>query len=293
MTQWTLFGGVTIVVAVLVVLLARASARVLDAVDRDPEESDVESRDTVDAPLNSSPKPSTPIQGPRRDDVESEFESPPDDRPDLAGASAGPTRMDLSTRALYANVAFSHALFAAILLAAIYLNDVPSVALGVTADAWSTGWPAVGVGIALGLVLAFANTLAVGLARAFGADPSERLRELLAPDSRVGWATLLVVVLPIIAIFEELLFRAALIGGFATWLDVSAWLLVVLSSVAFGIGHVTQGRLGVVVTGVLGVALGTAFVVTNSLIVVIVAHYVINAVEFVVGEGLEWEPFGT
>jgi hypothetical protein len=41
----------------------------------------------------------------------------------------------------------------------------------------------------------------------------------------------------------------------------------------------------------LGAALGAVFVLTNSLLAVVVAHYLVNAVEFVVGEGLEWRPF--
>jgi membrane protease YdiL (CAAX protease family) len=44
------------------------------------------------------------------------------------------------------------------------------------------------------------------------------------------------------------------------------------------------------VTGALGFVLAAAFVVTGSLLSVIVAHYLVNALEFVVHEGLgvEW-----
>ena len=129
-------------------------------------------------------------------------------------------------------------------------------------------------------------------AEALEADPSERLRELLAPETLRGWVLLLVVVLPAIAGFEELLFRAALVGGFAAGFGVSPWLLAVPSSVAFAAGHGAQGRLGVLVTGLLGFALAAAFVLTDSLLVVVVAHYAVNAVEFVAVEGLELRPFG-
>ena len=53
-----------------------------------------------------------------------------------------------------------------------------------------------------------------------------------------------------------------------------------------------KGRLGVVVTGLLGFALAAAFVLTDSLLVVVVAHYVVNAVEFVAVEGLDLRSFG-
>jgi membrane protease YdiL (CAAX protease family) len=95
---------------------------------------------------------------------------------------------------------------------------------------------------------------------------------------------LLVVVLPLVAGFEELLFRAALVGGLAAGFGVSPWPLAVLSSAAFALGHGAQGRVGMVVTGVLGFALAALFVVTESLPAVVVAHYLVNALEFAVNE---------
>jgi len=73
---------------------------------------------------------------------------------------------------------------------------------------------------------------------------------------------------------------------------VSPWVMAVVASGAFALGHGAQGRLGMVVTGALGLVLAAAFVVTGSLLTVIVAHYLVNALEFVVHEGLgiEWPP---
>ena len=276
MTRWAAFAGVTLAVLVLLLLLARASTHALSGgggfITRrerrwlDGLEDGATHLDVSEAP---KPREMTPAES------------------TLAPADSVPTL------ALLANVAVSHALFALLLLGGIWLTGVPLPALGVSADPLSTGVPAVVLGIALGLALSFANTLAGGLARAFGADPSEELRGLLAPQSAVGWIVLLVVVLPIIAGFEELLFRAALVGVFAVGFEFSPWLLAVLSSVAFAAGHGAQGPLGVLVTGMLGFVLAVAFVLTNSLLVVVVAHYVVNAVEFVVFEGVGWEPFGT
>jgi membrane protease YdiL (CAAX protease family) len=61
--------------------------------------------------------------------------------------------------------------------------------------------------------------------------------------------------------------------------------LAACSSVAFAFGHGAQGRAGIVVTGALGFVLAAAFVVTGSLVTVVVAHYLVNALEFVVNEG--------
>ena len=230
---------------------------------------------------------STPANGPHRFESSGPHGLEDADRePDGSSPAA-----EMSTLGLLANVAASHGLFAVLLLAGIWLTGVPWSALGVTDDPLSTGPLALAVGLALGVGLALANAFAAGLAKAFDADPSEELRSLLAPETRTGWAVLLLVVLPVIAGFEELLFRAALIGALSVGFEISPWLLAVLSSVAFALGHGAQGTLGIVVTGLLGFALAVAFVLTGSLLVVVVAHYVVNAAEFVVVEGLGWEPF--
>lgn len=193
----------------------------------------------------------------------------------------------LSSTALLANVAGSHALFAVVLLAGIWLTDVPITSLGIGGEV--SGLAAVAVGLLVGLALAAVN---LALGAVIDADPSAALRELLAPDSPGGWIALVAVVLPIIAGFEELLFRAVSIGAFSIGFDVSPWLLAVVSSVAFAAGHGAQGRVGIVATGVFGFLLAAVFVVTGSLLVVIVAHYVVNTVEFAVVEGLGYDPFG-
>jgi membrane protease YdiL (CAAX protease family) len=271
-TRWAAFAGVTLAVLSLLLVLARASQAV------------------VRAPPAGDPRRSN-----RLDDGAGHLEAadaPPAEGPSPAAATLRPEPgRPPSTPELFANLVVSHGLFAGLLVGGILLADVPWAALGVTDAATSTGPPAVALGVGLGVAIALANTMAAGLAEAFGAEPSRALRELLAPETMRGWLVLLAVVLPVIAGFEELLFRAALVGGFAAGFGVSPWLLVVLSSAAFAAGHGAQGGLGVVVTGLFGLALAVAFVLTGSLLAVVVAHYLVNAVEFVVAEGLGWRPF--
>jgi membrane protease YdiL (CAAX protease family) len=193
---------------------------------------------------------------------------------------------ELSTGALLANVALTQGLFGVLLVAAAFFFEIPLSAFGVAADALSTGLPAVGLGLAAGVGFWVGNEFAAAVADGFGIGVDESLRELLAPDSTGGWVVLLGVVLPIIAVVEELLFRAAAIGVPVAGLGAPAWAMVVVSSVAFALGHGAQGRVGVVVTGVLGAALGVLFVLTNSLLAVVVAHYLVNALELCVHEGL-------
>ncbi|PCR92323.1 CPBP family glutamic-type intramembrane protease [Natrinema ejinorense] len=195
----------------------------------------------------------------------------------------------LSTGMVLANVAFSQGLFALVLLGAAVYTAIPPSALGIDASvsALETGlrW-----GIAVGVVVYVGNELAAAAATHLGFDHDEDLRELLAPDSTGDWLLLLGGVLPIIAVFEEFLFRAALIGVPAAGFGLSPWLLAVGSSIAFALGHGMQGSIGIVVTGLLGFVLAVVFIVTGSLLVVVVAHYLVNALEFVVHEGigLEW-----
>ncbi|WP_336021975.1 CPBP family intramembrane glutamic endopeptidase [Halobellus salinisoli] len=195
---------------------------------------------------------------------------------------------ELSTASLLANVAVSQGLFGLLLLAGAWYAEIPAWAFGVARDAITLETLLLGGGVGLGLYVA--NEAGATVGARFGLGDGERLRSALAPDSLLGWAALLFVVLPIIAAFEELLFRGALVGALAAGYDVSPWLLALGSSAAFGVGHGAQGRIGILVTATLGFALAAAFILTESLFVVIVAHYVINAAEFVVHEGLgvEW-----
>lgn len=188
----------------------------------------------------------------------------------------------LSTGLLLANVALSQGLLLVVLLGSAWYARIPPAALGATPANW-LGELAVGGTLGIGLYLV--NELGSRAAEAVGIEVPDGLRESLAPDSMVGWVVLLGIVLPTIAVFEEFLFRAALVGAFSTGFSLSPWLLALLSSVAFALGHGAQGALGMVVTGGLGFVLAGAFVLTGSLLVVVVAHYLVNALEFAVNEG--------
>ena len=184
--------------------------------------------------------------------------------------------------ALLANVALTHGLLAITVAVLAWISGVPAAALGLA----EVGAEPVGLGVALGGGLYLASEAGSALTDRLGIEYDERLRELLAPETAAEWALLLLVILPIVAGAEELLFRSALVGVVGAGFDVPAWVLVVGSSVLFGLGHNAQGRLGVAVTAALGIVLATAFVITGSFLVVFVAHYVVNALEFVVREGV-------
>jgi Predicted metal-dependent membrane protease len=287
-TRWALFAGVTLIVLLVVLGLSRATAQELTGPDesRTPPETRPhrttvgDERGVEDA---ASPEEHTAL-------------SPGGD--EHAGTDRLYTRGDETTTGtspevrrgrtpragdpdLLVSAAFSQLLVGALLAGLAWYAEVPPGALGVDDPA-----AAVLPGVALGVGLYVANEAGAWLAGQAGVNANESLRELLAPGSRREWALLLLVVLPVVAGVEELLFRGALIGALEAGFSLSPWLLAVLSSVAFGLGHGLQGPGGILVTGILGFALAAAFVLTGSLWVVIVAHYLVNALEFVVHEGL-------
>lgn len=186
--------------------------------------------------------------------------------------------LGVSRRSLYLNAAASQGLLLVAMLATIILAGVAMSDLYLPGE---LSIPmAVMVGLLVGVVLAVVNLGMQGLLDLLGISYDDSLRELLTPTSRGEWILLLVVVLPVVAVFEELLFRGALIGGVAAGYELSPWILAVLSSVVFAAGHGLQGRGGLFAAFVLGLALAVVFVLTESLIVVIVAHYVVNTLEF-------------
>ena len=84
------------------------------------------------------------------------------------------------------------------------------------------------------------------------------------------------VVVGLIPLGEELLFRGVLVGAWARAGRPGAG--VAVSAVLFGLAHVTVGPRTVAVAMVLGVILATAMLVSRSLGSAVLAHSIINAV---------------
>jgi membrane protease YdiL (CAAX protease family) len=278
MARWAAFVGLTGVVVLSILALARLSEGLLRA-----EESAPAGR--LDTGMDHS---ATGAEGTVGDDRLPVFESRSrhENRPSGHSRAAG----DLSSGALLANVALTQGLFGGTVAGAAVYFGVPGRALGLGADA--IGVDALGVGVAVGVVLWIATEAVGSVADAAGVGYDETLRGLLAPGSLGGWTLLLGGILPAVAVVEELVFRGAAIGAVVAGFGTPAWAIVAVSSLAFGAAHGAQGRVGMALATALGLALAAAFVATDSLLVVIVAHYVVNAAEFVVHEGLDVDPFG-
>lgn len=265
------FAVLTIGILIIVLSLARVSQRLVTTAPRSPPATGA---DEDQSPPSDGPHRQWTGEDPPADvesvGVKSDGESP-----------VGPTR-EFDAVALIVNVGLTHGLFGAVLVGGAILLSVPPGALGIT----SIGLVDVGLGIGLGVGLYGASELSATIADHGGMAPDESLRKFLAPESLGGWVLLVLVVLPIVAGFEELLFRGALVGVFALGFGVSPWALALVSSVLFGIGHGAQGTVGVVVTGLLGFGLAGAFILTGNVTTVIIAHYLVNVLEFLVHEGI-------
>jgi len=267
-TLWAAFVGLTGVVVSLVVVLAFLTQRLLDA-EPSARRSTVRLQPTgLDPAVTRSRwvrvRPagrSTPTGG-------------------TASPRASPT--SIPTVALFVNVVLTQGVFGGVLLVGALVFSIPLPAFGIDPVSPSALAPAIGLGIGLGIGLWIGSELAVAVADWAGIDYDQGVRAMLTPTTRGEWVLLLGVVLPIVAASEEFIFRAAAIGVPATGLDASPWALAVVSSLAFGVAHGAQGRAGVAVTGLLGLALASLYIATGSLLVVVVAHYVVNATEFLV-----------
>ncbi|MFW5956409.1 MAG: type II CAAX prenyl endopeptidase Rce1 family protein [Halorhabdus sp.] len=189
-----------------------------------------------------------------------------------------------STGALLANVGLTQGLIALTLLLGAWFFGVPAEALGITLDSVGDVSRTALFGGGLGLGLFLLSETATTVAEAMGLAHDEALRTLLAPTTTGGWVVLLGLALPTVVVGEELLFRAGAIGVPVTGFGTPAWAMALISSVAFAFCHGIQGRVGILITGLLGLALAGAFVHTESLLLVVVAHYVLNATEFLVHE---------
>jgi hypothetical protein len=101
------------------------------------------------------------------------------------------------------------------------------------------------------------------------------IRNILPANNR-EWVLVPLALLPA-ALVEELLFRSLLLGGLSVvWPPL---LLALLGALLFGVMHVPQKLLGVLMTGVVGFLLSLLFLWRWTLLSVFVAHYTINVLQ--------------
>lgn len=182
---------------------------------------------------------------------------------------------------LYLNVVGTQALVVALIVIGAWIAGVPEGVFALRVSQF-----VVVAGLVVGVAIFAASVVVTRVLSRAGVTYSEALRDALEPRSPSEAVMLYGATLPAVAVGEEFLFRGALIGAMTAGLGVSPWIPAIGSSALFGYAHSAQGRAGVVVTGVLGLVLAGLFIVTNSLLAAVVAHLVVNALEFALGPRL-------
>ena len=140
------------------------------------------------------------------------------------------------------------------------------------------------VGVIAVFVVNFLSTIAI---RIWGKKIySPEMMKHLVPKNQLEWLLILIPLLLSVTV-EELLFRGLLVGGMQ--LLVNPWVMAVASSLLFGLMHSPQGTLGIILTTLVGMGFAALFIITNSLLPVITAHFVINLLQIMrAEEDLAW-----
>jgi membrane protease YdiL (CAAX protease family) len=160
-----------------------------------------------------------------------------------------------------------------------WLSGLPASELGLTADRPGRS---LALGTSIGLITALSiNAITLLAIRYFGRHIySPWLIRNILPRSTNEWLFIALAFFFSVAM-EELLFRTLLISVFQDLIPLP--LLIILTSIAFGLMHQPQGRLGMVVSGLINVLFCILFVWTGELLVTFTAHYVVNLSQLVVG----------
>lgn len=143
---------------------------------------------------------------------------------------------------------------------------------------WLIGWSGRRLGreILLGVVLfipfaAGAALLEQALVRGGLSTPATPLPSFLR-ERGPGDAVLAVVLVTVVAVAEETIFRGYLLLRLRSLLG-SAPAALLLSSAIFAVGHGYEGSAGLVTVGTMGLALGAVYLWRGSLVASIVMHF--------------------
>lgn len=145
----------------------------------------------------------------------------------------------------------------------------PLATLGLRAPVYQDVVSGLLVGMAIGLGI---SVVVVGLSprlRARFAGALQRAAALLPATQQERW--LYAGVALTAGICEELIFRGFLFHYFQGW-GLNIWLVVVLTGILFGLGHIYQGRAGAVQAGAMGMVFGVLYVLSGSILPGMVFH---------------------
>ena len=136
------------------------------------------------------------------------------------------------------------------------------------------------LGLALSIPLLVGVQVVQALLRAAGLSGPPTTAPSVTPAHGLGDVVLAIVLVVVVAIAEETIFRGYLILRFAEALRSRAW-AVVASSVVFAIGHGYEGGAAVLTVGLTGVVFAIVYLWRRSLVAPVVMHFVLDLVAIV------------
>ena len=137
------------------------------------------------------------------------------------------------------------------------------------------------VGAAAITTLQWLNLRRVGRVPLERRGPMQAVAERILPQSTVELLPYLALAITA-GLCEEFLYRGFSMAALSR-LGLQAWAVVLLSSILFGLAHSYQGRGGVVVTLLIGLALGASRIAYDSLVPAIFWHSALDIVAGVAG----------
>jgi membrane protease YdiL (CAAX protease family) len=152
-------------------------------------------------------------------------------------------------------------------------RDFGQARMGFDPTGWE--WLAVGVGLAA-VVLVVIQAVAVLRDPAKQAEVREKVRDLEPIVPRTPTEGYAFGFLSFTAgVCEEILYRGLLLSAFSA--SIGLWPAVAVSSAIFGFGHAYQGGVGILKTGLIGVAMALLTVFSGTIWIAALLHMVIDA----------------
>ncbi len=156
-----------------------------------------------------------------------------------------------------------------LILLFMWRNGEPVEQLGWT---FKHAWKEIAVGIMLFIPFFYAALVLESILRALGfSAPATSLPSFLAARG-VPESVLAFVLVTVVAVAEETIFRGYLILRFRA-LTASPTLAVLVSAVIFAIGHGYEGAAGVITVGTMGVIFALVYSWRQSLVAPMVMHF--------------------
>ncbi len=153
----------------------------------------------------------------------------------------------------------------------------------VTAVGWTLKnvWSDIALGIVFFPVTFFGAAWLERILLSIGFTVPSTPQPNLQPTPDPVHLALAVILVTVVAIAEETIFRGYLILRFKAMISSPAW-AVVISAVIFSLGHGYEGTAGVVTVGMLGAAFAVAYLWRKSLVMPMTLHFLQDLLSIVI-----------